>query len=312
MRSVFTQIDTVADSDSTVLLIGETGVGKELIAEYIHRISQRSERPFVKVGLAALPRDLLESELFGHEKGAFTSAMSEKDGLFELADTGTLFLDDIDDFPVTLQSKLLRVLESRELMRVGGTKSILIDVRVLCASKVDLKELVERGLFRADLYYRINVVPITIPPLRYRREDIPVLINHYLEKFAPEKHLSVSEEAQRAFIHYPWPGNIRELRNVVQRISLFAQRTIQLDDLPTEVLEKDPREVLLKACTRCFNEDEMSLEDVVACVEVNLIRQAMKEANGVKTHAAKQLKMNFSTFRDKLKKYNLDSGSNHE
>lgn len=180
MREILSRIDKIVDSDSSVLLIGETGVGKEIFAEYIHRTSNRGQNPFVKIGLSALPVDLLESELFGYEKGAFTSASNEKKGLFEIADTGSIFLDDIDDVPLQIQTKLLRVLESRELMRIGSTSPIPIDVRLITASKVDLKELVNRGIFRPDLFYRINVVPINVPPLRERRDDIPALVDYFL------------------------------------------------------------------------------------------------------------------------------------
>ena len=306
MISVFGQIDQISGSDGSVLLIGETGVGKELIAEYIHRTSARAERPFIKVGLSALPPDLLESELFGHERGAYTSANADKKGLFELADTGSIFLDDIDDFPLPLQSKLLRILESRELMRVGGTKSIPIDTRVICATKVDLMGLVEAGRFRSDLYYRINVVPILIPPLRERREDIPLLIEHYLKRYAPDKPLAIGDDALKCLTTYEWPGNVRELRNVIQRIALFAKETVHCKDLPPEISQANTAEQLLKACYRCFSEDQMSLDQVLACLEVNLLKDSLKKAGGNRSQAAKLLKMSLSTFRDKLKKYNLN------
>jgi DNA-binding NtrC family response regulator len=306
MRDILRRIETISDSDSSVLLIGETGVGKEMVAEYIHRTSTRADKPFVKVGLAALPPDLLESELFGHEKGAFTSASSEKKGLFELANSGSIFLDDIDDFPLNLQSKLLRVLESSEVMRVGGMRPIPIDVRLITAAKIDLRELCNQGVFRSDLYYRINVVPITIPPLRERPDDIPHLISHFLNRFGPDKTLRVSREAMESFMHYPWPGNIRELRNIIQRITLFADSEITKKDLPEEMIGDSPIDVLLKACTRCFREDGMTFEQVVACLEMNLLRQTLRETNGNRSQAARQLKMSLSTFRDKLKKYNLE------
>ena len=308
MCEILTRVDTIARSDSSVLLTGETGVGKELFAEYIHKKSERFTQPFVKVGLSALPPELLESELFGHEKGAYTSAGSDKKGLFELADKGSIFLDDIDDFPIALQSKLLRVLESRELMRVGGMVSIPIDVRVICASKIDLKELIERKLFRPDLYYRINVVPIVIPPLRDRRDDIPLLIEHFLQRFLPIKKITVNDEAMQMLIKYSWPGNIRELRNIVQRISLFAEEEITPNDLPGEINEGNSIEQMMKACLRCFADEQMSLDDVVACLEVNLMRQALQATNGNKSQAAQKLKLNLSTFRDKLKKYNMNGG----
>ncbi len=306
MRSIIQRVDTIASSDSSILLIGETGVGKELMAEYVHRTSSRSQAPFVKVGLSALPHDLLESELFGHERGAYTSASSEKKGLFELAHSGTIFLDDIDDFPLHLQSKLLRVLESRELMHVGGTVSRPIDVRLITASKVDLRELVNRGLFRADLFYRINVVPIVIPPLRSRAEDIPLLVEHFISRFAPEKKISVRDDALRALVQYSWPGNVRELRNVVQRIALFVDGELKLADLPPEIREENPVDLLIKACSRCFVDDQMTFEQIVACLETNLLRQAMAQTGGNRSQAAKVLKLNLSTLRDKLKKYHLD------
>jgi transcriptional regulator with PAS, ATPase and Fis domain len=305
MRTIISRIDTISASDSSVLLIGETGVGKELVAEYIHHTSIRSSNPFVKVGLAALPPDLLETELFGHAKGAYTSALSEKKGLFELAHTGSIFLDDIDDFPVLLQSKLLRVLESRELMRVGGTVPVPVDVRLITASKVDLKELVNRGLFRADLYYRINVVPVVIPPLRERGGDVPILVDHFLRRFSTNGLPAIDADAMKALVRYSWPGNIRELRNTIQRITLFVKGSITLGDLPLEIREENPLELMMKACNRCFSEDRMPFDAVVACLETNLIRRALKESMGNRTHAARLLGMNLSTLRDKLKKYNL-------
>ena len=306
MQNIISGIDHIVSSDSSILLIGETGVGKELFAEYIHRTSKRQMQPFIKVGLSALPAELLESELFGHEKGAFTSAGNEKKGLFELADGGSIFLDDIDDFPYQLQSKLLRVLESRELMRIGGQTSIPINVRLITASKNNLHDLVEKGIFRADLYYRINVVPVDIPPLRERSEDIPLLAEYYLKKFTPEKEINIEKDALRKLIHYQWPGNVRELRNVMQRISLFASNEIKVKDLPSEIRDDHPIHSLTKACHRCLINEEMTFEEVVACLEKNLIQQSLQETNGNKTQAAKLLKMNFSTFRDKLKKHMLE------
>jgi transcriptional regulator with PAS, ATPase and Fis domain len=306
MRSILSQVDTIAPSDSSVLLIGETGVGKELIAEYIHRTSPRQNRPFVKVGLSALPPELLESELFGHERGAYTSASSEKKGLFELAATGSIFLDDIDDFPLQLQGKLLRVLESREILRVGGTAPIPIDVRLITATKVDLKELVERNVFRSDLYYRINVVPVIIPPLRERREDIPPLVEHFLRRYAAEKNITVASEAMQALALYAWPGNIRELRNVVQRMALFANGSIGVRELPPEIRQETPVDLIARACQRCAVEEKMTFDEVVACLEVNLLRQALRQADGNRTRAAKGLGMSLSTLRDKLKKYGIE------
>jgi two-component system response regulator PilR (NtrC family) len=307
MREVLARVDTIASSESSVLLIGETGVGKELFAEYIHHQSARATGPLVNIGLAELPPELLESELFGHDKGAYTSAHMEKKGLFELANGGSIFLDDIDDFPLSLQSKLLRVLESREVKRVGGTTSIPLDVRLITASKIDLKALVDRGIFRADLFYRINVVPIVIPPLHERRDDIPLLVNHFLQKYAPEKNLTVCESAMRFFVEYDWPGNVRELRNIIQRISLFAKEEVRISDLPAEVTVGSTVELLTKACNRCFTTEQMSFDQVVSCLEVNLLHHALDKTGGNRTQAAQLLKMSPSTFRDKLKKYNLDN-----
>jgi len=306
MQAILAQIETIAASDSSVLLIGETGVGKELIAEYVHRSSPREAQPLVKVGLSALPPELLENELFGHERGAYTNAAVEKKGLFELADTGSIFLDDIDDFPLPLQSKLLRILESRELMRVGGTTPIPIDIRLITATKVDLKEMVNRGLFRSDLYYRINVVPIVIPPLRERREDIPPLINHFLQRYAAHRTIEVANDAMLTLVNYSWPGNIRELRNVVQRMVLFANGEIQLKDLPQECRGSSSVDFIIKACQRCFTEENMTFDEVVSCLEVNLLRQALRDSEGNRTHAAKALNMSLSTLRDKLKKFDIE------
>jgi len=306
MRAILARVETIARSDTSVLLIGETGVGKELFADYIHRVSPRSERPFVKIALSAMPHDLLESELFGHERGAFTTAHAEKKGLFELAHTGSLFLDDIDDVPPAVQAKLLRVLESRQVMRVGGTTTIPIDVRLITASKVDLKTLVDRQLFRADLYYRINVFPVAIPALRERREDVPLLVGHFLRRFAPGRSIGVTPDAEHALVAYDWPGNVRELRNITQRLALFANGQIGRDDLPPELNDGHPVQQLIKACTRCLNDGAMSYADVVDCLETNMLRQALDQAQGNRTQAAKALGLSLSTLRDKLKKYRLD------
>ncbi len=305
MRSILQRIDRVAHSDSSVLLIGETGVGKELVAEYVHRTSKRCDLPFVKIGLSALPPELLESELFGHEKGAYTSAVNEKKGLFELAHTGSIFLDDIDDFPLPLQSKLLRVLESQELMRVGGTNPLSVDVRLICASKVDLRELVRREQFRSDLYYRINVVPIIIPPLRERREDIPLLVEHFMQRYSTHQSVEIMNDAMSVLSNYPWPGNIRELRNVVQRIAIFGGSRVTIADLPPELRDESPSDAIARACQRCFTDSKMSFDQVVDCLEVNLLRHALTVSEGNRSQAARMLKLNLSTLRDKLKKYNL-------
>ena len=214
-------------------------------------------------------------------------------------------LDDIDDFPLNLQTKLLRVLELREIMRVGGVNTIPINIRLITASKIDLKELVEAGKFRADLFYRVNVVPIRIPPLRERPEDIQLIFNHYLKHYAPYKELSLTNDALKHLIHYNWPGNIRELRNVAQRLSLFSLGEIKEIDLPVEIREANPIQMLLKACNHCLINDGMTFNELVACLESNLISEALKKHNSNQSAAARQLGLSLSTFRDKIKKYNL-------
>lgn len=303
MRGILSRIDKIVDSDSSILLIGETGVGKEIFAEYIHQSSSRAQKPFVKIALSAMPADLLESELFGHEKGSFTSANTEKKGLLEIAENGSIFLDDIDDVPLQIQTKLLRVLESRELMRIGGIHPIPIDVRLITASKIDLKELVNRGIFRADLFYRINVMPINIPPLRERRDDIPPLVEYFLKHYKPEKIIQLSPSALKALVNYSWPGNVRELKNVIQRIALFAEDEIEVTDLPAEIQTENPMEFLLKACNKCYVDGEMDFDQIVGCLEHNLLKEALKKTMGNQSQAAKSLGLSLSTFRDKLKKH---------
>ena len=309
MHVLLERMPTIAASDSPVLFMGETGVGKELFADTVHRLSPRRDGPLVKVSLSAVPHELLESELFGHERGAFTHAVQTKKGLFEMADGGTIFLDDVDDVPPSIQPKLLRVLEAHEVMRVGATSTHPIDVRLVSASKVNLKDLVDRGLFRADLYYRLNVVPIEIPPLRLRPEDVPLLAEHFLKRFSPEKQLRLSAGAIQALERYHWPGNIRELRNVIQRISLFATDEISVEDLPPELLDGNPMELLARACARCFSEQSLSFGEVVECLETNLLRQALKDAGGNRSRAARALGLSLSTMRDKLRKYGIDGGA---
>jgi DNA-binding NtrC family response regulator len=312
MRVILDRVRTIAASDTSVLLVGETGVGKELFADYIHRASPRKNLPFVKISLSAMPHDLIESELFGHERGAFTNAIADKRGLFEIAHTGTLFLDDIDDVAPEVQVKLLRVLEMGQVMRVGGGGTIPVDVRLITASKIDLEQLVARRLFRADLFYRINVCPVVIPPLRERREDVPLLADHFFKRFAPQKPLTLSGDAHVALQHYDWPGNVRELRNVTQRLALFADGEIRAADLPPEIGGTASVERLVKACGRCIVDGRMSYNDVVTCLETNLLRQALADAHGNRSHAAKALGLSLSTLRDKLRKFRLEDHASPE
>jgi transcriptional regulator with GAF, ATPase, and Fis domain len=310
-RKILSDLQMVIDTNSSILLTGETGVGKEILAEYIHRNSNRNIQPFIKVGLSSIPSELLESELFGHEKGAFTGAAGEKKGLFELADRGSIFLDDIDDFPLPLQSKLLRVLESREIMRIGAEKSIQIDVRLITASKVDLKKLVETREFRADLFYRINVVPVSIPALRERIDDIPSLVEYFIKRYSGGKEISVEPEALDVLKNYQWPGNVRELKNVIHRTVLFCNSQIHAKDLPDEILSYSPVKTIVKSCIQCLVNQKISFRDVVSCLESNLIQQALNRYKGNKLSAAKLLNLPVSTLNDKIKKYRLEINKNY-
>jgi formate hydrogenlyase transcriptional activator len=229
LESVLAHVERVAPTDATVLLQGETGTGKELIARAIHNISSRCGRPYIKLNCAAIPFDLLESELFGHEKGAFTGAIAQKIGRFEMADKGTLFLDEVGDIPLALQAKLLRVLQEQEFERLGSTRTHQVDVRLVAATNRDLAEMVKRGEFRSDLYYRLNVFPITLPPLRARREDIPDLVQHFVEIYARRmgKQIErVTPETMSAFTSYEWPGNVRELQNFIERSVILSDGTV--------------------------------------------------------------------------------------
>lgn len=305
MRSIIAQIDRIVDTDSSILLIGETGVGKEIFAEYIHRTSNRNQNTFIKIGLAALPSDLMASELFGHEKGSFTGAISAKKGMFELANHGSIFLDDIDDVPIDIQVKLLRVLESREIMRVGGSKNIPVDIRLISATKVELKELVKNKIFRQDLLYRINIVPIRIPPLRKRKDDIELLTNYFLKKFSTDKKLEISSEAMNVLIEYDWPGNVRELRNIIQRMSLFAEHKITINDLPPEIANIDPMNQMVKVCSACLFQKKVPFKTVINCLEMNLINEALSKTDGNQSEAARILSLSLSTLRDKIKKHEI-------
>jgi len=300
---MISRIDRVAVTDSTILLIGETGVGKEILAEYIHLTSNRASRPLIKISLSAVPSELLASELFGYEKGAFTGARENKKGLFELAHTGSIFLDDIDDVPLDMQIKLLRFLENREFRRVGGSKPIAVDVRIISASKVPLEEIVKKRSFRKDLFYRLNVIPFTIPPLRERREDIPLLTDYFIRQYGDESKIRFTPEALSAMMAYHWPGNVRELRNVVQRVIAFSSGRVNRTDLPPEIIYDSAIDQIVDACKSCFLIRGLKLSDIVRCVESNLVFEALRKAGGNQSKAARLLKISLSTFRDKVAKY---------
>jgi DNA-binding NtrC family response regulator len=309
MRRILDLIEKVADSDSTVLIFGETGTGKELVARAIHYRSNRMDKPLVPINCAAIPGDLLESELFGYEKGAFTGAHKTKAGRFELADGGTLFLDEIGEMSPQLQVKLLRVLQERSFERLGGVKSIQVDVRIVAATNRDLEASIREGKFREDLYYRLSVIPIHIPPLRDRREDIPVLIEHFLENFNKQKKKEVegiTPRAMEALVQYSWPGNVRELENLVERLVVIKRAgTIDLDDLPEKIRGADFEDNL----PRIFlPEDGIQLDAAVHRLEKELIIQALKRTNGVKKEAARLLGMKRTTLIQKMKRGNIKFG----
>ncbi|MGD2126754.1 MAG: sigma-54 dependent transcriptional regulator [Desulfobacteraceae bacterium] len=304
MLEIYDLIAKVAQSKASVLITGPSGTGKELIAKAIHYDSPRKERSFISVNCGALTETLLESELFGHEKGAFTGAISMKKGRFELADGGTLFLDEVGEMPPSLQVKLLRVIQEMEFERVGGTKTIKVDVRVLSASNRNLKEDVARGSFREDLFYRLNVIHMEVPPLRERKEDIRLLANHFIEKYRQDegkKKIVLSPETWKAFYSYPWPGNVRELENVIERaVVLNSGGSIELEDLPPEFLET-PQEINVDE----FIPLDAALQPTLEDIEEKLILRALKHANNVQSHAAEMLGITKSLIQHKIKKYNI-------
>jgi len=298
-------IKIISNRETTVLIQGESGTGKELIASSIHYNSSRKNGPFIKLSCAALNKEILESELFGHEKGAFTGAIKTKKGRFELADGGSMFLDDVDDIPIEMQVKLLRVLQEREFERVGGEKTISVDVRLICATKKDLTNFVKQGRFREDLYYRLNVVAIIIPPLRERKEDIPLLINYFIKKYSKFLKISepdISQEALDLLMKYNWPGNIRELENVVEHALVFSSTNgIMLQNLPEHLrkFESVPGETPLSL------KDKIDYQDAIAEYEKSLIKWAHKKANGNQVHMAEILGIPRTTLRNKMIKFNL-------
>jgi len=307
MKKIIDTIDTIGPTDFSILIIGETGTGKELIAEAIHKKSNRKDKPLIKINCAALSEPLLESELFGHEKGAFTGASKMKKGRFELADEGTIFLDEVDDIPLSMQVKLLRVLQEKEIERVGGGSTLSVDVRVIAASKTDLREKVTKEKFREDLYYRLNVVPINVPTLREHIDDIPYLIEYFLVKHDISKKIeSFAPQCIEILSKYNWPGNIRELENVVQRMIAFASaKTITVEDLPASINATDMSGELFDSSV--LSNRIVSFEQLFEKFEKKLLSWALKQANQNKTKAADFLQLSRSTFRSKLAKYGMDN-----
>ena len=297
LRRVLREVEVVAPTDSGVLIHGETGTGKELIAQAIHYRSARRERPLIKLNCAAIPSGLLESELFGHEKGAFTGAIMRKPGRFELADKGTLFLDEVGDIPLELQAKLLRVLQEREFERLGSTRTQQVDVRVIAATHRDLKQMVAEGTFRSDLYYRVHVFPLTVPPLRDRREDIPFIVRHFVDKYGQRmnRHIeTISPHTMEALKDYAWPGNVRELQNLIERAVILSPGTslrAPLDELTQEAVQSSP--------THLSTLEEMEREHVL---------RALKESNwvtGGPKGAAAKLGMKRTTLAYRIRKLGI-------
>ncbi len=305
MQEVFGLIDRIARTSSTVLLEGESGTGKELIARAIHYESPRASKRFLSVNCGALPENLLESELFGHERGAFTGAVKEKKGLFRESNRGTLFLDEISEMSPSMQVKLLRALQEKKVRSVGGSQEEAVDVRIIAATNQDLKQLTESGEFREDLFYRINVIPIQLPPLRRRRDDIPLLVDFFNKKFSvamgiePKK---ISVEAMRTLEGYHWPGNVRELENLVERaLALSTTDVVSLDDLPSQLMQPQPSPGELLS----LPDEGLSLEIYLDDIRKQLMAEALDRTQGVQTQAAELLGMSFRSFRYYAKKMGL-------
>lgn len=327
MQKVYEMIEKIADTESTVLITGESGTGKEMIAKTIHYESSRCNAPFIPVNCAAIPKDLLESELFGHEKGAFTGALNTRIGRFELANNGTLFLDEVGELAPHLQVKLLRVLQEREFERVGGIKTIKVDVRILAATNSDLEKAVKEGRFREDLYYRLNVIPLHIPPLRERRDDIPLLIDHFAVEFARKRKrqpLRFTKEAMNALVHYEWPGNVRELKNLVERLTILVNNDlVTINDLPEKfnaiTSSSYSTSMLINASPNLsianlseikdLTDDGIDLNKLINDIERDMILRALEKAGGIKSKAASLLKLNRTTLIEKMKKMGLMSSN---
>jgi transcriptional regulator with PAS, ATPase and Fis domain len=309
MRGVFDFVRVIGNSESTVLVTGESGTGKELIAHLIHHSSPRRHKPFVAVSCAILSETLIESELFGHERGAFTNAIRERQGRFELAEGGTLFLDDIDDVPLSMQVKLLRVLQNRTVERVGASHPISVNVRVLAGSKRDLRQLVKEGTFRDDLFYRLNVIPIHLPPLRERVEDIPMLVEHFIKQYARASGKDpkpVSPAVVEAFRRYSWPGNVRELENACERIvQTCICDSVMAGCVPATIFFQKVGTTEVRASSGGPEVAGISLDHRIREVETNLISWALKASHGNKSKAAALLKVKRSTLGDRINKLGL-------
>lgn len=307
MRNMFETIKASAPTRSTILVGGESGTGKELVARAVHQNSDRASYPFIVVNSGSLPPDLLESHLFGHVKGAFTGAVSQKKGLFEAADKGTIFFDEISSLNLETQAKLLRVMQDREFMRLGGTKTIRVDVRVIAATNSDLEELIEKRTFREDLFYRLNVIKIELPPLRERKEDIPLLVKHFLDVYSKENNkeiIGVTEDVMEIIEDYDWPGNIRELENLIERaVVLTKSKLISRNSLPPFLLAPPQREEKLNSPLH----NELNLRDKLQSFQKKAIIEALRKTNGVQKKAAGLLGMKPTTLNEMIKRLKIDA-----
>ena len=307
MQNIFDLIEKVADTDTTILITGASGTGKELIARAIHFDSSRSDKPMVVINCGAIPEALLESELFGHEKGSYTGAYKSRSGRFEIANGGTIFLDEIGEMSPSLQVKLLRVLQDQKFERVGGTKTIHVDVRIIAATNKNLTVAINTGTFREDLYYRLNVIPIKVPSLKQRRSDIPLLISHFMNLFQEtmeKKIAGLSPEAMAAMLDYAWPGNVRELENVIKRITILCENPVaQIEDLPEHIVQDSYSSHPID--TEILDTEGMSLDKVVKDYEKKLIIGALEKSNGIKSKAARLLNIKRTTLVEKIKKQNI-------
>lgn len=307
MQKVFEMVSRVAPTDSTVLVTGESGTGKELVARALHRKSEYADGPFRPISCGAIPETLIESELFGHKEGAFTGANADKEGLFQAAEGGTVFLDEIGELPENTQVKLLRVLQETKVKPVGGNQELPLDCRIIAATNRDLREAVEEGTFREDLFYRLNVIPIELPPLRERKEDIPLLIEHFIDVYSDSlghEIEGIEADAKRILFNYSYPGNVRELENIVQRaVTLETQDMITADVLPYHLQEESFDQV-----TRDIEipDEGLDLEKMVERLERRLINKALERTGGVKKEAAEQLGVSFRSLRYRIKKYGMD------
>ncbi len=310
MLKLYDMIQRISQTKSNILINGESGTGKELIARAIHFNGPLKDKPFITINCGAIPENLLESEMFGHKKGSFTGAIADKKGLFEVADTGTIFLDEVGDLPLSIQVKLLRAIQERTFRRVGSTQDVQVDVRIICATNKNLEQEVKKGHFREDLFYRLNVIQIMAPPLRERKEDIPTLALHFSEKYSNELNKDIkkiSKEAMDALVAYNFPGNVRELENFIERaVALEEGQAILKESLPSQVQYAQTGSALMDINTIKLGEDKINLEKIVDSIEKDLLTRALAKTNGVKKKAAQILGISFRSMRYRLEKHGME------